>query len=60
LNVEIGIVDDEGATRVERLPFDARERRIEVAVNAHPKAVVIDPNTALMAHIGAMTPPARR
>ena len=55
LNVEIGIVDDDGATRVERLAFETRENHFVFAVKALPKAVVLDPNTALMARIGALT-----
>ena len=55
LNVEIGLVENDGATRVERVAFETRENQFVFAVKALPKAVVLDPNTALMARIGALT-----
>jgi aminopeptidase N len=54
LTPEIGIVGADGVTRVERVTLDSRENRFEFPASSKPSAVVIDPNTWLLARIGVL------
>ena len=55
LHLDVGIVGADGATRTERVAFDGREHRIEVAAQTRPSAVIIDPDTWLLARIESLT-----
>jgi aminopeptidase N len=55
LTPEIGIIGADGVTRVERVTLDSRENRFEFPASSKPSAVVIDPNTWLLARIGVLT-----
>jgi aminopeptidase N len=55
LRLDVAIVGADGATRTERVAFDGREHRIEIAVQTRPTAVIIDPDTWLLARIESLT-----
>ena len=56
LNLELGITDGDGNTKVEQLEMTETRERFEVAVEGEPQAVVLDPNVWALVKGAARAP----